>query len=139
MEIKEKEKLFIVMKNYKRLASNLLSEISSYDSWSDDFSVDQIKKLYSKLIHEFKGVDFTQFTFEELKTLDFQLWDNNVILMPIWAVDCLTDGSKICSMDGEDIIFDKSKGLDKDTRFGCTSYGFNISQLRQSTLDNILN
>lgn len=138
MTFEDKVKYFNVIKNYKRMASNLISEISSYESWSDEFCRKQIKELYSKLIEKFDGVDFTEFTAEELKQLDFQFWDENTILMPVWALDCIVDGTKVVSIDGQQIIFDKSKGLDKDTRFGCTAYGFTLSQLRDSAIDNIL-
>jgi hypothetical protein len=58
--------------------------------------------------------------------------------MPVWALDCLLDGTKVVSIDGQEITFDKSKGLDKDTRFGCTAYGLSLSQLRDSAIENIL-
>lgn len=138
MTFEDKVKYFNVIKNYKRMASNLVSEISSYDSWSDEFCRKQVKELYSKLVEKFTGVDFTEFTSEELKQLDFQFWDENIILMPVWAIDCLSDGVKIVSLNGEEITFDKSKGLDKDTRFGCSAYGFTLSQLRDSAIDNVL-
>ena len=138
MTFEDKVKYFNVVKNYKRMASNLVSEISSYDSWSDEFCRKQVKELYAKLVDKFQDVDFTEFTAEELKQLDFQFWDENTILMPVWALDCLTDGAKVVSIDGQEITFDKSKGLDKDTRFGCTAYGLLISQLRDSAIENIL-
>lgn len=138
MTFEDKVKYFNVVKNYKRMASNLVSEISSYKNWSDEFCRKQVKELYAKLVEKFDGVDFTEFTVEELKQLDFQLWDENTILMPVWALDCLIDGTKVVSIDGQEITFDKSKGLDKDTRFGCTAYGFTLSQLRDSAIENIL-
>ena len=138
MTFEDKVKYFNTVKNYKRMASNLISEISSYDSWSDEFCRKQVKELYKKLIDKFDGVDFTEFTSEELKQLDFQFWDENTILLPVWALDCLPDGTKLVSIDGQEITFDKSKGLDKDTRFGCTAYGFTLSQLRDSAIENIL-
>ncbi len=134
----DKRKYFNVMENYKRMASNLIANICSYQSWSDEFSRSEIKKLYDKLIKEFSGVDFTQFTIDELKQFDFRMWDETTILMPVYALDCIPDGTKLTSIDGEEITFDKSKGLDKDERFGCTAYGFNISQLRDSAIDNVL-
>ena len=138
MTFEDKVKYFNVVKNYKRMASNLVSEISSYENWSDEFCRKQVKELYAKLVEKFDGVDFTEFTVEELKQLDFQLWDENTILMPVWTLDCLIDGTKVVSIDGQEITFDKSKGLDKDTRFGCTAYGFTLSQLRDSAIENIL-
>jgi len=138
MKFEDKVKYFNVVKNYKRMASNLISEISSYENWSDEFCRKQVKELYTKLVDKFEGVDFTEFTAEELKQLDFQFWDENIILLPVWALDCLSDGSKLVSIDGQEITFDKSKGLDKDTRFGCTAYGFTLSQLRDAAIENVL-
>jgi len=134
----DKQRYFNVIKNYKRMCSNLIANISSYDKWSDEFSRSEIKKLYAKLIKEFDNVDFTQFTIDELKEFDFKMWDENIILMPVWAIDCLPDGAIITSIDGDEITFNKSKGLDKDERFGATAYGFSKSQLRESILNDII-
>lgn len=134
----EKQKYFNVMKNYKRMCSNLIANINAYESWSDEFCRKEIKELYGKLIKEFDNVDFTQFTLDELKEFDFKMWDENTILMPVWAIDCLPDGAIVTSIDGDEITFNKSKGLDKDERFGCTAFGFIISQLRESKIENLL-
>lgn len=134
----DKQRYFNVMKNYKRMCSALIANISAYEKWSDEFCRKEIKDLYAKLIKEFDNVDFTQFTLDELKEFDFKMWDENTILMPVWAIDCLPDGATVTSIDGDEIIFNKSKGLDKDERFGCTAYGFSVSQLRDATLNNIL-
>ena len=120
------------------MCSNLIANISAYEKWSDEFCRKEIKDLYNKLIKEFDNVDFTQFTLDELKEFDFKMWDENTILMPVWAIDCLPDGAIVTSIDGDEITFNKSKGLDKDERFGCTAYGFSVSQLRDATLNNIL-
>lgn len=134
----DKQRYFNVMKNYKRMCSALISNINAYENWSDEFCRKEIRDLYAKLIKEFNNVDFTQFTLDELKEFDFKMWDDNTILMPVWAIDCLPDGAVVTTIDGSEITFNKSKGLDKDERFGCTAYGFSISQLRDATLKNIL-
>ena len=120
------------------MCSNLIANINAYEKWSDEFCRKEIRDLYAKLIKEFDNVDFTQFTLDELKEFDFKMWDENTILMPVWAIDCLPDGAIVTSIDGDEITFNKSKGLDKDERFGCTAYGFSVSQLRDATLNNIL-
>ena len=134
----EKEKYFNVFKNYKKRASNLISDISSYNSWSNEFCRDEIKDLYSELIKYFKDVDFTQFTIDELSEFDFSMWNDDLILMPSWAIDCLSEGTILNSIDGTEIIVSDDKELDKDTRFGVTAYGFNISQLRDTKIKEIL-
>ncbi len=134
----DKQKYFNMFKNYKRMCSNKIAEIASYDNWSDEFCRSEVKDLYSKLIKAFKDIDFTKFTMEELKEFDFQMWDENIILMPVWALDCLKNETVLSSMSGEEFIFNKERGLDKDIRMGVTAYGFNKSQLRDSRLNEIL-
>lgn len=134
----DKNIYFTVFKNYKKMASNLITNICSFDSWSDEFSRSELKSLYAKLIKEFKDVDFTQFTIDELKTLDFQLWDEDIILMPVWALDCIPNGAEIYSINGDKRIYDQSKPLDKDSRFGASAYGFSKSQLRDSAIEKVL-
>lgn len=129
-----------IYSNYKRMMVELTSNIVSYEvGWSDEFSRSEIKKLYGKLIKEFTDVDFTSFSITELKSLDFKWFDENIICMPIWAIDCLQDKTEIATISGDIIVFDKSKSLDKDVRFGVTAYGFLKSQLRDAAIDNILN
>jgi len=134
----DKNIYFTVFKNYKKMASNLIANICSFDSWSDEFSRSELKSLYAKLIKEFKDVDFTQFTIDELKTLDFQLWDEDIILMPVWALDCIPNGAEIYSINGDKRIYDKNKPLDKNSRFGASAYGFSKSQLRDSAIEKVL-
>ncbi len=124
--------------NYKRMMVELTSNIVSYSGWSDEFSRGQIKELYNKLIKEFIDIDFLRFNITELKQLDFKWFDENLICMPVWAIDCLPDKAELSSISGDTKIFDKSKGLDKDVRFGVTAYGFKKSQLRDSIIDTIL-
>jgi len=137
---KDKEIYFMVMSNYKKMLSNLVANIVAYDNWSDEFSRKEINKLYKLLIDEFKGIDFTQFTPEELKTFDFQWWDENLICLPPWAIDCLPGGIKLSSIDGEEFIFKKptEKNLMKDARGGVTAYGFTKDMLRDAKLESVL-
>jgi hypothetical protein len=136
--MESKEKYFNIFKNYKRMCSNMVADIASYDNWSDEFCRSEVKELYAKLIKSFSDIDFTKFSMDELKEFDFKMWDDDVILMPIWALDCLKDGTILTSISGNETIFSKEKVLDKDTRMGCTAYGFSKSQLRDVRLDEIL-
>ena len=138
MEKVDKERYFNVIKNYKRMCSSLIANISSCDSWSDEFCRKEIKDLYKMFIEEFKGIDFTEFSLDELKEFDFRMWDENTILMPVWALDCLEDETLVCDINGNYLEFDESKGLDKDERFGASAFGFNISQLRDNKINSIL-
>jgi hypothetical protein len=83
----DKDIYFVIYNNYKALLVNKASQIVNSKGWSDEFSRSVIKDAYEKLIKEFKGVDFKLFTKEELLKFDFGNWDDDLILMPIWAID----------------------------------------------------
>lgn len=140
MNKEDKQGYFNVMKNYKRLMSNLAAQIVAYDSWSNEFSREQIQDLYDKLIKEFKDVDFTQFTPEELLQFDFQWFDEDLLCLPPWVIDCLPEGTKLTSINGDEFEFKRPKNKNemKDSRFGVTAYGFTKSQLRDAKLEELL-
>lgn len=126
-------------KNYKIICVNAVSESTykSYNKNSDSY-LDNAKIIYNKLIDFFKNIDFTQFNEEELADLDFRYWDENLILMTTWALDCLPIDAEIYTINDERIIIDTKTKLDKDTRFGLTAYGFMKSQFRDYKISTIL-
>ena len=138
--MKDKEVYFSVMRNYKTRVSNMVANIVAYDSWSDEFARKELNKLYDLLINEFNDIDFTQFTSDELKTFDFRWWDENLLCLPPWAIDCLPDGIKLSSIDGGEFVFEKptEKNSMKDARGGVTAYGFTKDMLRDTKLESIL-
>ncbi len=128
-----------IYKNYKSLLSTTVSDIVSFkESWSDDFCRKEINRVYDLLMSEFKQMDFTRFNEIELKELDFKWFDDDLICMPTWALDCLIEGSEVWSINEKKIIIEEGDKLSKDTRFGISAYGFKRSQLRDSKLNSIL-
>lgn len=135
-----KEEYLQFYKNYKSSLAAKASHIVTYkESWSDEFCRNEINRLYNSLIDFFKNVDFTIFLEPELRELDFNYFDENLICMPVWAIDCLQVGTKIYSINGESYIVGKLDRFSKDTRFGITAYGFLKSQLRDTKIKEILN
>jgi len=131
--------LINIYKNYKSLLSTTVSDIVSFkESWSDDFCRKEINRVYDLLMSEFKQMDFTRFNEIELKELDFKWFDDDLICMPTWALDCLIEGSEVWSINEKKIIIEEGDKLSKDTRFGISAYGFKRSQLRDSKLNSIL-
>lgn len=123
--------------NYLGLCSNVVSQITKYDGWSGDTRRSEATKLYDLIVKEFEGIDFTVFSTDELKKLGFKEWDEEVILAPIWALDCLTEGTKIVSMNGDEITVGEYN-LDTDVRMGVTAYGFHKTQLRSAKIEQVL-
>jgi hypothetical protein len=133
------KELINIYKNYKSLLSTTVSDIVSFkESWSDDFCRKEINRVYDLLMSEFKQIDFTRFNEIELKELDFKWFDDDLICMPTWALDCLIEGSEVWSINEKKIIIEEGDKLSKDTRFGISAYGFKRSQLRDSKLNSIL-
>jgi hypothetical protein len=133
------KELINIYKNYKSLLSTTVSDIVSFkESWSDDFCRKEINRVYDLLMSEFKQMDFTRFNEIEIKELDFKWFDDDLICMPTWALDCLIEGSEVWSINEKKIIIEEGDKLSKDTRFGISAYGFKRSQLRDSKLNSIL-
>jgi len=133
------KELINIYKNYKSLLSTTVSDIVSFkESWSDDFCRKEINRVYDLLMSEFKQMDFTRFNEIELKELDFKWFDDDLICMPTWALDCLIEGSEVWSINEKKIIIEEGDKLSKDTRLGISAYGFKRSQLRDSKLNSIL-
>lgn len=139
--MKYKAEEYIQMyKNYKSMLSHTVGEIVAYkESWDDKFCRYELNECYEDLMTEFGKIDFTKFTESELKELDFKYYNDNLILMPIWAIDCLKKGTEVHSINGKKIIIREGDKLSKDSRFGSTAYGFKKSQLRDSKLEEIIN
>lgn len=138
MKNKYTNKEYIKMyENYKDLCADMISKIVKYEGWKGETGTNQATRLYDKIIEEFKGIDFTLFSLEELDKLGFREWDDEIILAPIWAVECFEKGIEIYSISGDKQIVGEAV-LDLDVRMGVTAYGFNKSQLRDSKLEKIL-
>ena len=123
------------------MISNKVSDVIAYqDIWDPKFSISEIELTYQKLIDYFQNADFTQFTSDDLKTLDWRWFDENLICMPSWVIDCLPNGTVLTSIDGDEMIFTKpqDKNSLKDTQFGVVAYGFTKSQIRNGILEIIL-
>jgi hypothetical protein len=133
-----------IYKKYKSLLVTTVSDIVSFEESaipggkSFECLRERLKRAYLLLISEFKDVDFYKFTEKELLELDFKWFDDNLICMPTWALDCLKEGTEIRSINDRKIIIKKGDKLSKDTRSGVSAYGFNKSQLRDSKLNSIL-
>lgn len=123
--------------HYKTRTVNLVSDISTYDNWTNEYCRKEINNLYKMLIVTFKNVDFTQFSVVDLEKLGFQWFDDNLILMPIWAIDCLPIGCEVISINGQKKIVGTDY-LDKDTRSGVTAWGFDKASLRDGKINAVL-
>lgn len=72
-----------------------------------------------------------------LKTLysaGFRNWDEHLMLLPIWALPMMQDGSELVSIMGERVRVGTHQ-IDLDTRGGCIAYGVYHNGLNHKELD----
>lgn len=97
---------------------------SAYDSWSDKFSREDIRKAwlghgYTKLtIDEIK-----QLSREELYSFGFMRWSDELLVIPLYLFNLIADGEELYCIDGSTEIKEAGK-IDLDVRGGCIAFGF---------------
>lgn len=113
-----------------------VEESNSVSPWT----LNRVPKLFNSIKQEMKEIDFTEFNVDELKTLGFNLWDddNYLMLAPRWVFLVMKKGTQLTSISGETKTFGIDN-IDMDTRFGSTAWGFTKAQLRDHKLESIIN
>ena len=107
------------------LANAVAQGIVYEGHWSPKFSLKENKKAFDLVNDELaKVLDWDNLTEQDCKELRFGVWqkENPVRLIPIWLYKAIPMGTKLTSIDGEEIIFD-GNNIDTDTRFGCLAWG----------------
>ena len=89
----------------------------------------EIKIARKGLLEALKGkIDFNNLSEQEAKELRFGKWseeDPTLYLIPIWLLPILPVGTKLTSINGDEIVYD-GKNVDNDVRFGCLAYGVRV-------------
>lgn len=106
--------------------ANGVSEMVVYkDHWSTDFCRRQIYEVFViAMISISKNLDWNSLTDQDCKELRFGRWEegNPLRLIPIWLYEAIPVGTKLTSINGEEVIFDGSN-IDTDIHFGCLAWG----------------
>ncbi len=125
--------------NYKNHIVNTNAMAFEYDGWNDEFKLKEIRDAYIKFITE-NVVDWRKFTKSELVELGFNNWDDDLVLMPLWAFHICESGLTLTSISGDKSIKGENK-IDTDVRYGCIAHGFTVKELlrrdRKMKLDEI--
>jgi len=113
----------------RKIIVNRAAEIMVYQSWENDFSSENIRKLPEKLAASEKGkdllnIDPCDMSADQMRELGFERWedDNPMMLIPLWLFPFLKDEFETDSIDGETGLMRKDD-MDVDSRFGCLAYG----------------
>jgi hypothetical protein len=104
---------------------------AAYKNWGDDFARKEIREVWENVGAPLRKKHSRKVTLSELqaanklrlKDMGFLNWDNDLVVIPLWAFNYVADGERLVSIFGET----KTKGqdeIDLDTRFGCIAYGF---------------
>jgi hypothetical protein len=105
-----------------------VGESLSYESWTNEFRLSNIKDIHKNLKEwekengSFK-IDPTDLSFEEMIELGFGSWseESPMRLIPIWLYPFLSDEFESESISGSK--HSKLSEIDNDHRFGCLVYG----------------
>lgn len=108
----------------RRIIMNTTAEVMNYTSWGSEFAYKQITDLPTKIKGkvDFKFIDPTDLTLDEMKELGFNRWssDNPIMLIPLWLMPFIDPEIEVTDIEGEKSVF---KDADNDNRFGCLAFG----------------
>lgn len=106
------------------------SRVAQYDSWSPAFGKKECKHACSpnkdfgfseiELLHI---EDLQKLTQEQLHSLGFRKWGEEIILIPLYLKNFIFPNEVVMSISGEDSTIGK---CGKDARGGCIAYGFTL-------------
>lgn len=116
-----------IINNYKNYIVSKNSQVFEYQNWSEDFKLKEISDAYNKFIED-NDIDWRNFTKDELIELGFSYFDENLIVMPLWAYHICKDGIELTCISGDKAVKGKDN-IDTDIRFGCLAYGFTTNEL----------
>lgn len=113
-------------KMIRKAIVNRAAEVMAYTNWSDEFAASEIRGIpaWIKDSANFKPLDLTELTKEELIDIGCGMWDeeSNLYLLPLWTLPFLPDEIELGCISGETKKFKRDE-IDNDCRFGCLAYG----------------
>jgi hypothetical protein len=77
-------------------------------------------------IGDLQGIDCL-----DLFALGFANWDDEIMLVPLWALGLISIGEQLTSIIGERVVVGHDL-IDTDTRGGCLAYGFEHAGLKET-------
>jgi len=126
----DKEKAFKDIQFFINNCFAYVSAIQAYPNWGDDFARKEAIKRLEKLQTTLKDkveYDLTKLTEQQLKTIGFSRWSNElpIMLIPLHLFPALRDGTKLKCINGKEYVIGEDE-IDLDIRYGCIGYGFEV-------------
>lgn len=117
---------------FQSFVVNKVSEIVAYNKyWSKEFSIKELCERFEiyRNNEEVKNLfNINNLTKERAYYLRFGKYPNvkypNLMLFPLWFALLLPYGTKVITINGDEIEY--TKDTDLDIRFGCVAFGINI-------------
>lgn len=117
---------------YQSFVVNKVAEIIAYNRyWSKEFSIKELCERFDEYRNseEVKSLfDLNNLTKERAVYLRFNYWSKekypNLMLFPLWFALLLPYGTKVITINGDEVEY--TKDTDLDIRFGCVAFGVNI-------------
>ena len=119
---------------FQSFVVNKVAEIVSYNEyWSKEFSIKELCEEFDNYRNseEVKSLfDLNNLTKERALYLRFNYWDKEtypeLMLFPLWFALLLPYGTKVITIDGDEIEY--TEDTDLDIRFGCVAFGINVTE-----------
>jgi hypothetical protein len=118
------ESTFEIAKHIKLVILSTTAEVMNYSSWSESFSVSQIRDLPARIKGSdwYRDINPAELTKDEMQILGFGLWsDDPIFLIPLWLFPFLADTIKCVDINGGAVL--RKSDMSDDNRFGYLAYG----------------
>lgn len=114
-----------------RLATTAACTRAYQPNWSPDFCAEEIDQAWRDKGHGFFRPTRRRLTAEELRAaspeelhkLGFANWDENLVLIPLWAWNYVADDEELTCISGKTAVKGRDY-IDLDQRDGALAWGF---------------
>ena len=121
------DKIFSILNEIAGAAA----QSAAYDQWTPDFCKKELKEVWGNLESPMRRKRNITLTVLDLQNLPkdvlllagFCMWDDKLLLVPLWIFNYIANGEVLTCINGRDVI-KGTDNIDLDVRNGCTAYGF---------------
>jgi len=106
--------------------ANRAASGAAYDGWPDEFARSEAREAWKNERVDSRKVsarELFQISAADLMGIGFRCWDENLIVIPLWAVHYLDPEMEVTCIDGSKSRLG-DEDVDLDIRYGCIAYGF---------------
>jgi len=108
---------------YQQYLLTAAAEVATYH-WNGNFCKEQICSAFTNWSHNEdikKLFDLSNLTRERALSIGFRMWNEDLLLFPLWYTFVLPYGTKVIDINGKEFEFNNNTDLDH--RFGYVAFG----------------